>query len=153
MKRRIIELAARVLLLAALTGCGEKAAPDLEQVLQDITETVDMHPMTRLTEKRMLDLCGIDAASVRRAIVMVSQDGMLCDEIWLIETADEAGAESIRALAESRAEHLCRELKDYSPEQYAVAEKARIYQRDCVTALFIGPNAEAMEQVLKDAWK
>ncbi len=152
MKTRIIKLSALLLLLLALPGCGRKAAPDLERVLEDITAAAELPPMNRLSDKRMLDHCGIDAASTPQAIVLVSRDGMLCDEIWLTESADEEAAGKIQAAAETRTAQLCRELKDYLPEQYAVAEKARIVRKGTVTALFIGPEAETMEKILRDAF-
>ena len=153
MKTRIIKVLALAAALLTLSGCAAKAAPDLRQVLEAITEQTELPAMAELSEKRMADRCGFSPETMLQAVVLVSQDGMRCDEIWLVEAPDEEKAEAVRTAAENRAAQLCRELKDYLPDQYAVAEKARIVRKGTVTALFIGPEAETMETILLDAMR
>ena len=66
------------ILLACLSGCGGRAGepPDMEAVLEEIREQVELPDMYRLTEKRIRDRYGLDAAAMEQAIVLVCENGL-----------------------------------------------------------------------------
>ena len=107
--------------------------------------------MYRLSEKRVMDRYGIQVADMEQAILMVHEESLRADELWLIRAPDEETARELEALAEAHVEQLRAELKDYLPEQYAVARVGLVLCRDEVLALFISPEAETMAEILEDA--
>ena len=94
MKTRIIKILALAGALLTLSGCGAKAAPDLRQVLQTITEQTEQPPMAELSDKRMMDRCGFSTESMPQAIVLTSR-GSSAEEkrLSIILAAAASGAE------------------------------------------------------------
>ena len=147
------------LLLAAatlLSACGGKSAPepahaDLQALYDELLQLPDMPEMMPQGEKRIQKLYGIDPTACPQLVMAISKDGLLADEIWMIEAGSEEAAKELVALAESRVKQLCAELENYLPEQYAVAKKAQILQIGANMALFISPQAEEMAARFKQA--
>ena len=144
-------LIALTLLLTA--GCGgKKAAPaDMQGVWDSIQSSVELPGMRPLSEKRMMDRYGLDAASLPQVLVMVSEDSLRVDEVWLVEAADSAEAKELASSAEAYIQQVGQEQKDYSPEQYAVAEKGRVVVKGPYVGLFLSPHADRMAEIFEDA--
>ena len=88
MKKLICVLLGLVLLLG-ITGCqGETVNMDMPTVYADICKTVQVPQMLELNESLMLDYCGIKAADVKQAVVVICADSLRTDEIWLLEATD-----------------------------------------------------------------
>ena len=62
-------------------------------------------------------------------------------------------AEEILNIAKSHVEQVCSETENYLPEQYAVAKQARTLRIGSSAALFISPDAEAMEEIFRQGFK
>ena len=149
-KRILLLLIAAALLV--ITGCGSKVPQaDMQKVWDSIRGEVQPAPMRALSEKRMMDRYGLDAAVLPQAIVMVSEDSLRVDEVWLIEAASETEARELAEAAENYIRQVCAETKDYSPEQYAVAEKGQVVTSGPYVGLFISPEADAMAEILEKA--
>ena len=147
----LLLLVSALLLLAA--GCGGKNAEpvDLQGVWDAIQESVELPWMRPMSEKRMMDRHGLDASALPQVLVMMSEDPLRVDEVWLVETADDAAAKELAGSAEEYIRQICAEQKDYSPEQYAVAEKGRVVVKGPYVGLFISPDSERMAEILEDA--
>ncbi len=145
-------LVALVLLLTG--GCGGKvtAPADMQSVWDSIQTSVPLPGMRPLSEKRMMDRYGMDASALPQVLVMVSEDSLRVDEVWLVETADDAAAKELAAMAEGYVGQILREQKDYSPEQYAVAERARVVVKGPYVGLFISPDSDRMAEIFEDAF-
>ena len=151
MKKLICVLLGLVLLLG-ITGCqGETVNMDMPTVYADICKTVQVPQMLELNESLMLDYCGIKAADVKQAVVVICADSLRTDEIWLLEATDADAASRLMSLAEKRLKKKGEESITYSPEQYKVVEKAQLIQAGNCIALLVSPDAEAMAQVFNQA--
>lgn len=148
MKKYIAGLLVLVLLLA---GCGaaeeeteETLAPLNMAALYTELEKAGVPDMLQLDANMQLDLYGIRAEDVKQSKVAVASDGLRADEIWLVETVDEATAQNIKELAEGRIRQKDRESVTYSPEQNAIVKKAVVAAEGTFVYLICSPNVDAM---------
>ncbi len=153
--RRIIALCLALLTALSLAACGNKPADqntppaitDMEQMYTEIQNKVQMPEMLKLDAGMMLDYCGIRQEDVKQAVVAICADSLRTDEIWLLEAVDEAAAGRLMELANKRLQKKGEESKEYSPEQYAVVEKAKLLQKGNFIALLVSPDSEEMAKV------
>ncbi len=158
--KRLIVLCLALVMALSLAACGNNDSDntepsdtavemDMQEVYTKVGQAVEMPEMLALNESLMLDYCGIAAEDVKQAIVYICADSLRTDEIWLIEAADDAAAKRIVDLANARLKTKGDESITYSPEQYAVVEKAQLLQQGNYIALFVSPNAENMANVFR----
>lgn len=164
MKKICLLLMIAVLLLSA-AACGgaapeEKEAPAATvapaepvdmQALYD-TMVSQMPEMIVLDETMMLNFCGITAGDCTQAVVATCADGLRTDELWLIEAADEAALENLKTLAETRLKQKGEESISYSPEQYAVVEKAQVIANGLYFAVIVSPDVDALAEIYHNAF-
>lgn len=165
MKKCILYVLTAVLLLG-LTACGGEAQsttppatqpttsaapvpPDMQSLYQ--TLSAQMPEMIPLDADMLLNFCGIQAEDCTQVCAAICADGLRTDEIWLIEAADEAALERITALAENRLQIKGEESITYSPEQYAVVEKAQIITDGLYFALIVSPDADDLAELFRGA--
>lgn len=143
--------------LATLAACGGKPGGetpvqmDLNAVYASISQTVQIPEMLELNQDLMLDYCGIHPETVKRAKVLICEDSLRTDEIWLVEAVDEAAAKTVAELATKRLEKKGEESITYSPEQYAVVEKAELVQHGRYVGLFVSPDSAEMAKLFRSA--
>ena len=153
MKKCIAGLLALVLLLS---GCGaaeekKETAPLDVAALYTQLEAVGVPQMLALDANMQLDLYGIRAEDVKQAKVAVASDGLLADEIWLLEAIDEETAQSIKELAEGRIRQKDRESVTYSPEQNAIVKKSYTEVAGNYVFFICSPEVEAMKNAVQTA--
>lgn len=146
--KRICLLLTAIALLASLAGCGGGEKPpvhlDMNATYTSISQAVQMPEMLELPADLILDYCGIRQETVKQAKVFICADSLRTDEIWLIEAVDETAAKTVTDLANKRLQKKGEESITYSPEQYAVVQKAQLLQQGNYVALFVSPDVDAM---------
>jgi len=158
MKKTVIAI---LLALLVLTGCGSSGEPtqttaapvsmDLKQVYASVTALENMPEMLPLDPDMQLNFCGIDSADCAQAVVAICSDGLRADEIWLIEAVDASALERLQELAQNRLTAKAEESITYSPEQYAVVQKAQVITVDNYLAVFVSPEVDAVAAVFRNA--
>ena len=149
--KRLIALLLAVLMLC-LAGCGGKdSGADVQMDVQAVYDSmVPVLPeMLPMDEMMMLNFCGIESSMCEKAVVSVCFDGLRADEIWLIEAKDAASLENLKNLAQSRLNRKGEESITYSPEQYAVVEKAQLLTAGNYLALIVSPDVDALAAAFK----
>lgn len=144
--------AAMLLSLAACGGENKSKAPeemDMEKVYTTLSSSVQLPEMLELDAGLMLDYCGIRAEDVLQAKVLICADSLRTDEIWLIEAKDETAAKTIMDLAKNRLEKKGEESITYSPQQYAVVEKAELLQQGRFIALLVSPDSAQLAKLFR----
>jgi hypothetical protein len=150
--KKIVSFCLAVVLLLGAVGCGETVAQmDMQDLYGKLGGAVAMPEMLELDAGLMLDYCGIRAEYVTQALVVICADSLRTDELWLLEAKDADSAKKLVSLAEKRLEKKGEESITYSPEQYAVVEKAQLLQLGNYVILLVSPDAAAMAQVVNEA--
>jgi hypothetical protein len=98
-----------------------------------------------------LNLFGLRQEDCVQVITAVCADGLRTDEIWLIEAKDAAALERIAELAENRLFAKGEESITYSPEQYAIVQKAETVTKGLYFALLVSPDVESMKTAVDAA--
>ncbi|MBQ6274244.1 MAG: DUF4358 domain-containing protein [Oscillospiraceae bacterium] len=147
-------LCALALLILLLPACGSAAGgdADLSALYAQMEEKFELPAMSALSERQLERYYGIDTAACPQLVVMQCDDGLRVDEIWLIQAADEAAAEQLLALAQSRLDQLAAETENYLPDQYAVVRDSRALRVGSYVALLISPDAAEMEELFRGAF-
>ena len=152
--KRFLSVVALLALVMSLAACGGQEAPAPVQMRsQEIYTQLEQQKiksaMLTLNEGLMLDLCGIRAEDVKQAVVAICEDSLRTDEVWVVEAADEAAAQRIAELAKKRLTKKGEESITYSPEQYAVVEKAQLLQNGNFVILLVAPNVSDLVSALQ----
>lgn len=138
------------LLLAVMTLClcacsGSEPAQvnvDVNSLYASMEATLP--EMVKLDDAMMLNLCGIEAAKCKQAVVAVANDGLRADEIWLIEAQDAETAAQFEKLAQNRIKYKGEESITYSPEQYAVVQKAKVILSGNYLTVIVSPDVDTL---------
>lgn len=153
MMKKIMVLCLACLLVMGMAACGEPAenndntaavntAP--ADIYAQLKDKVTQPEMLELDESLMLDYCGIRKEDVQQAVVAICADSLRTDEIWILNATDKAAADKLIDLAEKRLKKKGEESITYSPEQYAVVEKAQILQNGNYVILLVSPSVADM---------
>lgn len=134
---------------ATLAGEIKPITMPVEDIYTRLGELINLPAMIRLDSGMMLDYCGIQPAKVKQAYVAICEDSLRTDEIWMLEATDAAAAQELIKLAETRLSRKGEESKTYSPEQYAVVEKAVILQNGNHVILLVSPGSATMTEFIK----
>lgn len=146
-----------VFVALTLASCGGDAnndnaaavSLDVNAVYGKFSEAVALPEMLELDADLMLDYCGIRAEDIKEAVVVICADSLRTDEIWVIDAKDTAAADTIVQLAEKRLEKKGEESITYSPEQYAVVEKAELLRQGNYVTLIVSPDAADLADVFR----
>lgn len=157
--KKVLALGLALLMMLGLAACSGEEKPDdavkpVEMAVADIYTQLDdkiaLPEMLTVNEGMILDFCGVEEKDRKSAVVAICADSLKTDEIWMIEAKDEAAADRIVDLAKARLKKKGEESITYSPEQYAVVEKAQLLKNGDYVILLVSPNAEAMVTALEE---
>ena len=157
--KRVSALFLALLMAFSLAACGssevEDTTPTIKQDLQmiDVYEKLsaaaEIPEMLQLQESMMLDYCGVDTAKTKQAVVQICADSLRTDEIWLLEAVDEAAAKDLADAANERLRKKGEESITYSPEQYAVVQKAQLIQAGNYVVLIVSPDVDTLATIFR----
>ncbi len=159
--KKIIALLLCLIMTLSLTACGDNTPDssdesnnavnvDVEKVYNDCIAL--LNEMVPLDADMMLDFCGIQAEDCVKAFVAISADGLLTDEIWVIEVVDDEAAKRILDKTDKRLEAKAEESITYSPVQYAVVQKAQVIRKGNYIAMLVAPNVDDLKTVVDTAF-
>ena len=157
--KRIFALSLALLMIFGLAACGteqnpQEGAKPVEMAVADIyaqlNEKIAMPEMLVVDSDMIVNFCGIEESDRKSAVVAICADSLKTDEIWVIEATDAAAAERIVDLAKARLKAKGDESITYSPEQYAVVEKAQLLQNGNYVILLVSPDVDSMVAALEN---
>ena len=168
--KKLIAMILAASMLLCLGACGDKAPAETQAVTEDALSTeqteakdpaniekiyesmaAQMPEMLLMDETTMLNFCGIQVEDCVQVVAAICADGLITDEVWLIEAKDQAALDRLKALAEARLQMKGEESITYSPEQYAVVQDAKILTKGLYMALIVSPDVDALEDIFLGA--
>lgn len=153
--KKVFAIILSAALLLSMCACGASAEPaaktaDLNAIYESYADILP--EMMVLDETTMLNFLGIQAEDCNQVVAAVCANGLRTDEIWLIEARDEAAFERLTQLADSRLVAKEDETISYSPDQYAVVEKAVIVTNGLYLAFLVSPDVDTLKTTFEAAF-
>ena len=165
MAKRIISVLIVISLLFSFCACGKDEIKendatekneiesnvnvDLKKMYDECAER--MPEMIVLDAEMMLNYCGIDINDCAEYYVSICADSLRADEIWLIKAKDADALKNIAKLADARIKAKADESITYSPEQYAVVQKAEIIEKGVYFALVVSPDVLTLKDIVTNS--
>ncbi len=128
---------------------AEPVVLDMQALYSQMTSTLP--DMLILDDGMMLNYCGIKAEDCVQAVVAICSNSLQTDEVWLIEAKDAQAMARLKTLVENRLKYKGDESVTYSPEQYAVVQKAKVIENGNYLLMLVCHNVDALESVYKTA--
>ncbi len=117
----------------------------LDRVYARLCAELSLPEMMALSERTARGVLGLEAADYPNSRFYLCANNLKADEIWLVETRDEAAAQALLALARERIEIKAQSYDQYMPEESALARRGIAVSTGRWVGLFISPDAEAMK--------
>ena len=96
MMKRLLLIFVCMVLLMGFAACQKEKNLNMEDVYSKMCKAATLPPMLELDQDLMLDYCGIKVDDTKQAKVLICEDSLRTDEIWLVEANDEKCRELIR---------------------------------------------------------
>lgn len=146
--RQLLCASIALMMMLLLAGCTPKKDDvPLAQMYQQMEKTGVLPEMLPLDEEEAYDLIGLEYSQYTEQVVMISQDGLLADEVILLRAKDKASADATYQLLESRMDAKAREARDYSPEQYAIIKDGILRQDGQTLVLLVSPRVNELNDI------
>lgn len=149
MKKISLALAAVMLALLALAGCGASNAKPLSEIYDDIKSQVQLSEMNEITSITALSRYGITEDQVEEFAGGVNNSGVEQEEIVLVKATGSDAAAAVKTALENRYNSKLNENKNYNPEQAAMIEQCSVEQNGLYVSMIISPNAEKITEIYK----
>lgn len=151
MKIRVIASIAAILLgVCLLAGCGSKKAMNTDEVssrlLKEITYQDSLSPMDLDTAGMFLNLSGIDVKSA----AIYESSGWTAEEIIVMECASSADADKAKAMMEARVSEQQTNFMDYVPEEMDKLNAAVIVESGNFAVLSVSDEPEKARSLLSE---
>lgn len=147
------------LLMVLMAGCGAGEAPaettaapvvlNMQELYDTVTAMENIPEMLPLDADMQLNFCGIAAEDCVQSVVAICSDGLRTDEFWFIEAADADALARIQEMAANRLTAKGEESITYSPEQYAVVQKAETVVTGNYFILLVSPEVTELVACVK----
>ena len=149
-----ISLLLALVLMLGLTACGggNEKEVNMEELYHQVMEMMPEMILIEDADMR-LNLMGIQEDDCVQVVTAVCADGLRTDEVWFIEAKDTSALERIAAMAENRLFAKGEESITYSPEQYAIVQKAVTVTEGLYFALVVSPDVDALKATVEAAVK
>lgn len=146
--KKVLCMLMALVLLASLTACGaEPVTKDITAIKDQIITDLAIEGAMDIPGDRLLDLYGIDAASVKTSACFITMGGAFPDEIVMVEAVDTAAAKEITQKLETRLADVTNQAQNYDAESFALFQKCKVQSSGVYVALFISAKATEMQKL------
>lgn len=156
MKRLICALLA-VMMLLALTACGESKTEEKNVAAPNMTDVfASMHAQlpedaVAFSSEYVFDAYGVKAEDCKQQVVLSYYDGTVTAEIWMIEAVSKTALKEIKKLADARLESMQDQFQSYDQNAYALTKKAKLFTEGDCLVFFVSENVDQLMEIYRSA--
>ncbi len=119
----------------------------LPQVRSAILQKEGINDAMLLEADAMSGLYGIDSSHIKQAAGFVTMSGTFPHEIIMIEATNAQSAASIEAALNTKLGEVMNQARSYDAENYALAQKCKVYKKGNFVSLFLSPKQAEMNDI------
>ena len=128
---------------------SEKTTKSVQEIYQEIEQTVSLKSPPCLDEDFLLNYYDIDVAALEEYVFSMSEDAAQAETIILMKVKNPEDLEMFTDGLQTIVDDKKSEMEDYIPEQFAIVEKSRVQTRDDYLWLVISDNADEITDIIE----
>lgn len=128
---------------------SEQTAKSVQEVYQEIEQTVSLKSPQCMDEDFILNYYGIDTTGLEEYVFSMSEDAAQAETIILMKVNNPEDLEMFADCLQTIVDDKKNEMEDYIPEQFAIVEKSKVQTKDNYLWLVISDNADEITDIIE----
>ncbi len=152
---RIIIICSLILVIS--TSCSKNESmdksPSIEDLNNELKETVDLSNMDIGDEEKLKKLYDIDSENLEEYILYIPKSNIEANEIAIFKVKESEDLEEVEEKIKDRVEEQATNFKDYLPDEYYLIEKNVLKTKGNYILFAISEDVDKIEKVFDESFK
>ena len=152
---RIIIICSLILVIS--TSCSKNESmdksPSIEDLNNELKETVDLSNMDIGDEEKLKKLYDIDSENLEEYILYIPKSNIEANEIAIFKVKESEDLEEVEEKIKDRLEEQATNFKDYLPDEYYLIEKNVLKTKGNYILFAISEDVDKIEKVFDESFK
>lgn len=135
---------------AVQTSKLETTAKSIDEIYQEITQTVTLQSPACMDEDFISNYYGIDVATLSEYVFSMSEDAAQAETIIILKAEKSEDLETLSSCLQTVVDEKKNEMENYIPEQFAIVEKSKVQTKSNYVWLVISENAETITDIIEN---
>ena len=145
------------LILVISTSCSKKESmdksPSIEDLNNELKETVDLSNMDIGDEEKLKKLYDIDSENLEEYILYIPKSNIEANEIAIFKVKESEDLEEVEEKIKDRVEEQAANFKDYLPDEYYLIEKNVLKTKGNYILFAISEDVDKIEKIFDESFK
>lgn len=136
---------------AVQTSKSETAAKSIDEIYQEITQSVTLQSPSCMDKDFISNYYGIDVATLSEYVFSMSEDAAQAETVIIMKAEKSEDLEGLSSCLQTVVDEKKNEMENYIPEQFAIVEKSKVQTKGNYVWLVISENAEAITDIIENS--
>lgn len=127
----------------------EKTAKSINEVYQEIEQTVTLKSPQCMDDDFISNYYGIDATLLEEYVFSMSEDAAQAETVIIMKVKNTDDLTGLTESLQTVVDEKKNEMENYIPEQFAIVEQSKVQTKDNYIWLVISENADAITDIIE----
>lgn len=127
----------------------EKTAKSIDEVYQEIEQTVTLKSPQCMDDDFISNYYGIDATLLEEYVFSMSEDAAQAETVIIMKVKNTDDLTGLTESLQTVVDEKKNEMENYIPEQFAIVEQSKVQTKDNYIWLVISENADAITDIIE----
>ncbi len=136
---------------AVQTSKPEITAKSIDEIYQEITQSVTLQSPACMDEDFISNYYGIDTKTLSEYVFSMSEDAAQAETIIIMKVEQSEDLEGLSSCLQTVVDEKKNEMENYIPEQFAIVEKSKVQTKGNYVWLVISENAKSITDIIENS--
>ncbi|MCI8313793.1 MAG: DUF4358 domain-containing protein [Lachnospiraceae bacterium] len=136
---------------AVQTSKPEITAKSIDEIYQEITQSVTLQSPACMDEDFISNYYGIDTKTLSEYVFSMSEDAAQAETIIIMKAEQSEDLEGLSSCLQTVVDEKKNEMENYIPEQFAIVEKSKVQTKGNYVWLVISENAKSITDIIENS--
>ena len=135
---------------AVQTSQPEATAKSIDEIYQEITQSVTLQSPACLDEDFISNYYGIDTKALSEYVFSMSEDAAQAETVIIMKAQKSEDLEGLSNCLQTVVDEKKNEMENYIPEQFAIVEESKVQTKGNYVWLVISENAKTITDIIEN---
>ncbi len=136
---------------AVQTSKPEITVKSIDEIYQEITQSVTLQSPACMDEDFISNYYGIDTKTLSEYVFSMSEDAAQAETIIIMKAEQSEDLEGLSSCLQTVVDEKKNEMENYIPEQFAIVEKSKVQTKGNYVWLVISENAKSITDIIENS--